>query len=145
MSVNNYHMFLISVGLSSVVPHLDLLISLIGAFASSALALMLPAIIDLLTHTGEGERITPVMAIKDSVIILVGFVGFITGTYSSLLAIIDSFGASDSNSNWRNITASTNSSVYKLQRTITACTAQFHAFQEKSSMEINIFMLCVFL
>ncbi|KAL5012674.1 hypothetical protein ScPMuIL_011225 [Solemya velum] len=101
---------LFTFGLSSVVPHLDLLISLIGAFASSALALMLPAIIDLLTHTGEGERITPVMAIKDSVIILVGFVGFITGTYSSLLAIIDSFGASD----WRNITASTNSSVYKL-------------------------------
>ncbi|XP_060581839.1 proton-coupled amino acid transporter 2-like isoform X2 [Ruditapes philippinarum] len=73
-------------GLSALVPHLDLLISLIGAFASSFLALILPATIHLVTF-----KLNKLAIIKDVIIILLGLVGFVTGTYTSLAAIAKTF------------------------------------------------------
>lgn len=71
-------------GLSALVPHLDLLISLIGAFASSFLALIFPAVLEIATfNCGK------VTLAKDWFIVLMGFVGFVTGTYASLVEIVD--------------------------------------------------------
>ncbi|CAG2207895.1 PAT [Mytilus edulis] len=79
------------VGVAAVVPHLDLLISLIGAFASCALALMLPPIIEMLTLSMEHGQLPWWKLIKDILIVLFGFVGFATGTYSAVREIIKTF------------------------------------------------------
>jgi proton-coupled amino acid transporter len=74
-----------------MVPHLDLLISLIGAFASCALALMLPPIIELLTLSVEQGQLPWWKVLKDILIIVFGLIGFITGTWTSLQEIIKTF------------------------------------------------------
>lgn len=90
------------------VPHLDLLISLIGALASSSLALMLPPIIEIITYSAEGEILYKRTIIKNVLIICFGVLGFLTGTYSSLKAIADSFSPKSPGNNstigWSNIT-----------------------------------------
>ncbi|KAH3717788.1 proton-coupled amino acid transporter 4-like isoform X1 [Dreissena polymorpha] len=72
--------------LAVLVPHLDLLISLVGAFACSSLALIIPPIIDLVTF----KRGTLIW-IKNVTIVLIGVIGFATGTYSSINEIIKQF------------------------------------------------------
>jgi proton-coupled amino acid transporter len=74
-----------------MVPHLDLLISLIGAFASCALALMLPPIIELLTLSVEQGQLPWWKVLKDILIIVFGLIGFIIGTWTSLQEIIKTF------------------------------------------------------
>ena len=87
-----YVCIVISVGIAVLVPHLDLLISLIGAFASCALALMLPPIIDILTlSVEEGEQLSWSRVLKNVLIVVFGFLGFVTGTYSALSEIIKKF------------------------------------------------------
>lgn len=73
-------------GLSALIPHLDLLISLVGAFASSFLALIFPALIELVTFHCSCLTWT-----KNIVFILIGLVGFLTGTYSSIVEIAKTF------------------------------------------------------
>ncbi|XP_045202829.2 proton-coupled amino acid transporter 2-like [Mercenaria mercenaria] len=73
-------------GLSALIPHLDLLISLIGAFASSFLALILPATIELVTF-----QCNKLVTCKNCFIIVLGLVGFTTGTYSSIAEIAKTF------------------------------------------------------
>ena len=80
-----------TVGIAAIVPHLDLLISLIGAFAASALALMLPPTIELLTLSVEQGQLPWWKVLKDIVIIVFGLIGFITGTLASLQEIITNF------------------------------------------------------
>ncbi|GFN78053.1 proton-coupled amino acid transporter 4-like [Plakobranchus ocellatus] len=103
---------IITFGIAAGIPHLDLLISLIGASASTALALILPAFIELVTLAGEPpeeddeqsevnvfvdregggfSRIPKLIIIKNLAIFLFGLVGWVTGTYSSLRAIIEAF------------------------------------------------------
>ncbi|GAB1603777.1 proton-coupled amino acid transporter 1-like isoform X1 [Argonauta hians] len=78
-------------GFAIIVPHLDLLISLIGAFASSGLALIFPPLIEVLTYSAEGETLSRLVIVKNVFIFLVGVIGFITGTYSSVMEIINKF------------------------------------------------------
>jgi len=73
------------------VPHLELLISLIGAFAASALALMLPPTIELLTLSVEQGQLPWWKVLKDILIIVFGLIGFTTGTLTSLQEIIKTF------------------------------------------------------
>lgn len=80
-----------SVGVAALVPHLDLLISLIGAFAACALALMLPPLIEILTLSMEEGQLPWWKILKDVLIIAFGFLGFVTGTYSSLKEIANTF------------------------------------------------------
>ena len=84
-------MFFFLVGVAALVPHLDLLISLLGAFASCSLALMLPPIIEILTLSVEDNELPWWKLIKDVLIVLFGFLGFVTGTYSALKEIINTF------------------------------------------------------
>lgn len=86
VTYNFVNVFLVSGGLSTLIPHLDLLISLVGAFASSFLALMFPPMIEMLTF-----QCGPITKLKNILIITIGFVGFVTGTYSSMKEIINKF------------------------------------------------------
>ena len=75
-------------GLSAAIPHLDLLISLIGALASSFLALIMPAVIELVTFQ-PGK----LSWLKNIGIITLGLIGFGTGTVTSLIEIVKTFWA----------------------------------------------------
>lgn len=74
--------------IAMVIPHLDLLIALIGALASSSLALIFPPIIELLTLSSEGNRPSVLIIVKDVAIMLLGLLGCITGTYAAILGIV---------------------------------------------------------
>lgn len=74
--------------LALFVPYLELLITLIGAFASSGLALIFPPLIEIVTYSAEGEKLSWIVFMKDIFIILIGVLGFVTGTYTSIADII---------------------------------------------------------
>ncbi|CAL1545405.1 unnamed protein product [Lymnaea stagnalis] len=82
---------LVTYGFAAFVPHLDLLISLIGAFLSTALALILPAFIEVVTLSAEGEHLPGYILLKNIFIFLFGIIGCVTGTYAAIKAIVESF------------------------------------------------------
>ena len=57
-----------------------------GAVSSSALALVFPPLVELITFSDRRPR--PSMLLKDLLIASVGFVGFLAGTYVTLGEII---------------------------------------------------------
>ena len=78
----------ISFLLASLVPYLNLFISLAGALCMSSLSLIAPAIIDTATHW---DHIGRWRLAKNIFIFVFGVVGTITGTILSVLAIVDKF------------------------------------------------------
>ena len=76
-------------GIAIGIPQLDNFISLLGAVSSSALAIIFPPLFHILTFRGEGLTIFGFF--KDILIIVIGFLGFIFGTYTAILAIITGF------------------------------------------------------
>ncbi|KAJ8935293.1 hypothetical protein NQ314_012897, partial [Rhamnusium bicolor] len=95
---NNSNIFMKSdvdgVILAEAIPFLGLFISLVGAVSSSALALLFPPILDLVTCYTYG-RLSSVVVIKDVFILLIGFVGMLTGGYESINAIAHAFAKTD--------------------------------------------------
>ncbi|KDR21512.1 Proton-coupled amino acid transporter 1 [Zootermopsis nevadensis] len=79
---------LITFILAEVIPHFSLFISLVGAVSSTALALFFPAIMDIATHWESGLGPFKWVLWKDGFFILIGVIGFITGTYASVEAIV---------------------------------------------------------
>ncbi|XP_071786822.1 proton-coupled amino acid transporter 1-like [Asterias amurensis] len=79
--------------LAMVVPHLALFIAFIGAFSSSALALIFPPLLQEISSYSKGysslSRILQV--IRNVFFIVFGFVGFAFGTYVALKGIIEDF------------------------------------------------------
>ncbi|PSN37126.1 hypothetical protein C0J52_12592 [Blattella germanica] len=78
---------LITFVLAEAIPHLHLFISLVGAVSSSALALFFPCIMDLAIHWEMGLGPYKWLIWKNGFIMLLGLVGFGTGTYASINAI----------------------------------------------------------
>ncbi|KAF7387348.1 hypothetical protein HZH68_013025 [Vespula germanica] len=76
--------------LAEAIPELGLFISLVGAVSSTALALLFPPIIELVV-CWQNTNLSPFMVIKDVTIVLIGLLGFATGTYESITAIIKAF------------------------------------------------------
>lgn len=72
--------------LAILIPELDLVISLVGSVSSSFLALIFPPILQILVFHSEG--LSPLSTIRNVVISLIGFVGFLTGTYIAIEQII---------------------------------------------------------
>jgi proton-coupled amino acid transporter len=84
------------------VPDLEDLIALIGAVASSALAFIFPSLLELLAFWPERRQrhfcwIFPwqVWIVKDFLILLLGVVGLLFGTYASIDSIILNIGKPD--------------------------------------------------
>lgn len=82
-----------SVILAEAIPKLGLFISLVGAVSSTALALVFPPIIEMIV-CWHNTNLGFCTIAKDVMIVLIGVLGFATGTYESMTAIINSF------SNW---------------------------------------------
>ncbi|XP_024881850.1 proton-coupled amino acid transporter-like protein CG1139 [Temnothorax curvispinosus] len=83
---------LITFALAISIPELDLFISLFGALCLSGLGLAFPAIIQLCTFwkvMGPNER--KIMVAKNMCLILIGALGLVVGTYTSLHGIISKF------------------------------------------------------
>lgn len=76
-----------SVILAEAVPHLDLIISLVGAVSSTALALIFPPIIEIVVRW-QNATLDKTTILKDVFILLIGLLGCITGTYENVRQII---------------------------------------------------------
>ncbi|XP_021490284.1 proton-coupled amino acid transporter 2 [Meriones unguiculatus] len=74
--------------LAILIPRLDLVLSLVGSVSSSALALIIPPLLEVTTYYSEG--MSPLTIIKDALISILGFVGFVVGTYQALDELIES-------------------------------------------------------
>ncbi|KAM8766090.1 proton-coupled amino acid transporter 2 isoform 1-T3 [Rhynchonycteris naso] len=74
--------------LAILVPRLDLVLSLVGSMSSSALALIIPPLLEITTYYSEG--MSPLTIAKDILISILGFLGFVVGTYQALHELIQS-------------------------------------------------------
>jgi len=79
---------LLTFALAAAIPRLDLFISLVGAVSSSTLALLAPAVIDTVTNW---DSMTKLEISKNAFIFIFGFVGFVAGTFVSVLNIVKYF------------------------------------------------------
>uniref|UniRef100_A0A1Y1MZY0 Amino acid transporter transmembrane domain-containing protein n=2 Tax=Photinus pyralis TaxID=7054 RepID=A0A1Y1MZY0_PHOPY len=77
---------LITFALAEIVPFLDLFITLVGAFSSTTIALIIPPILEMVT-----QKMTPWILIKDLFIVIVGLLGCVTGSYESIRLIVNAF------------------------------------------------------
>ncbi|KAM9471189.1 proton-coupled amino acid transporter 1 [Clarias gariepinus] len=77
---------LLTCALAILIPELDLVISLVGSISSSALALIFPPLLQIITFHTDGIPVGVI--IKNAVISLLGLIGFIAGTYISIVEII---------------------------------------------------------
>ncbi|XP_068719716.1 proton-coupled amino acid transporter 1-like [Montipora capricornis] len=74
------------------IPQLDNFISLVGSISCSALAIIFPVFIHILTLASEGDGRVPVVTFfKDAAIMLMGVLMFIFGTYTSVARIIERY------------------------------------------------------
>ncbi len=79
--------------LAMAIPDLDDLISLVGAFASSALALIFPPVLEMLVFWNSPDHKwcglpRPFWITKDILIMTLGIVGFAVGTFASIQEIV---------------------------------------------------------
>lgn len=80
---------IITFALAAAIPNLGGVISLVGAFSSSALALIFPPIIEIITLWPDKYALSTWMLWKDVGIILFGVLGFVVGSYVSILNLLN--------------------------------------------------------
>ncbi|KAG1676407.1 Proton-coupled amino acid transporter 4 [Nymphon striatum] len=69
---------------AAVIPHLDIVISLIGAFGSSALAVIFPPVLEILIDWENNKGRCKFNLIKNIVLISIGILGSVSGTYVAI-------------------------------------------------------------
>lgn len=74
--------------LAIAIPNLGGVISLVGAFSSSALALIFPPLIEIITFWPDKLGKFSWVFWKDIAIAIFGFVGFLVGSYVSILNVV---------------------------------------------------------
>ncbi|XP_051700353.2 proton-coupled amino acid transporter 3 isoform X5 [Oryctolagus cuniculus] len=79
-----------------LIPRLDLVISLVGSVSSSALALIIPPLLEITTFYSEDLSCATIA--KDIMISILGFLGCIFGTYQALYDLIQPVNHSIANS-----------------------------------------------
>lgn len=77
---------IVTCALAVLIPELDLVISLVGSVSSSFLALIFPPLLQIAVFHSEG--LSPLVVLKNLLISVVGFVGFLAGTYIAVEQII---------------------------------------------------------
>lgn len=77
-------MVLVVFSVAQVVPNLSLLLSLVGSVCSTVLALTLPPLMEFVIISTEHGKISRFIIIKNSTILLIALIGFVTGAYESL-------------------------------------------------------------
>jgi len=85
---------IIAFALAMIVPRIDLFIALIGAIASSTLAIIVPICLDLLIFWPQENYCKKKLA-KDVIILLFGTYIFFAGTYTSLFDIVEYLSGKD--------------------------------------------------
>ncbi|KAL3285189.1 hypothetical protein HHI36_019307 [Cryptolaemus montrouzieri] len=76
--------------LAEAIPFLHLFISLVGAVSSTALALLFPPVLHLVTSYSYGE-LTFIQIFFNVCVFICGIIGAITGTYESIYSIVGAF------------------------------------------------------
>lgn len=84
-------MVLITFGVAELVPNLGLLLSLIGSVCSTVLALVLPPLMEFIILSCEDSKFSFIVVFKNSIILVLSLLGFLTGGYESLSGIIKAF------------------------------------------------------
>lgn len=84
------YLFVFTVVLAEVIPYLGYFISLVGAVSSTALALLFPPIVEMVL-IWQNPKMSKFTFSKDILILVIGFLGCITGTYESISALIKEF------------------------------------------------------
>ncbi|XP_072368712.1 proton-coupled amino acid transporter 1 isoform X2 [Scyliorhinus torazame] len=77
---------IITCALAILIPRLEIVITLVGSISSSTLALIIPPLLDIATYYGEG--MSRWWIAKNILISVVGFVGFVAGTYVSIEELV---------------------------------------------------------
>ncbi|XP_078407210.1 proton-coupled amino acid transporter 1 [Cetorhinus maximus] len=77
---------IITCALAILIPRLGIVITLVGSISSSTLALIIPPLLEITTYYGEG--MSRLRIAKNVAISVVGFVGFVAGTYVSIEELV---------------------------------------------------------
>uniref|UniRef100_A0A1B0DM02 Amino acid transporter transmembrane domain-containing protein n=3 Tax=Phlebotomus papatasi TaxID=29031 RepID=A0A1B0DM02_PHLPP len=81
---------ILTVAIAAAIPNLGPFISLIGAVCLSTLGLIFPSVIEIVTYWENGMGRFNWRLWKNILLILFGIVGFLTGSYVSIIEIIES-------------------------------------------------------
>lgn len=84
-------MVLITFLVAILVPNLSALLSLIGAVCSTVLALVFPPLMEMILLDANDTKFKALIISKNTIILILSFLGFITGAYESIIGIIKSF------------------------------------------------------
>lgn len=84
---------LITFILAVSVPRLNLLMDLVGSISGTALSIILPPVIHIATFWSDTSGASKAfMIIADTTLIIIGIIASVSGSYFSLLGILQSFG-----------------------------------------------------
>lgn len=81
-------MVLVTFTIAEFVPNISLLLSLIGSVCSTVLALVLPPLIEFIILACQENGVSWFVFLKNSLILIISLLGFLTGGYESLSAMI---------------------------------------------------------
>lgn len=83
---------LITFVLAITVPRLNLLMDLVGSISGTALSIILPPVIHIAAFWGDTSGISKAfMIIADTIIIIIGLIASVSGSYFSIIGILQSF------------------------------------------------------
>ncbi|GJQ78808.1 hypothetical protein Trydic_g2650 [Trypoxylus dichotomus] len=80
----------LTAGVAAAVPDLEPIIGLVGSICFSILGLMIPAIVDIILRLETGFGRYHWVLIKNILLIMFSLFGLISGSYASILSLVNS-------------------------------------------------------